>query len=79
MFRRIFLFAVYWLAPLASLVLIIAGGRFSFFGWVMFAALFFFFLIRGRDWKGNPTIMGIREDSTFFGKQTRVDRTDQRE
>ena len=68
MLRRLTLFIAYRIAPLTVFVVIVFSERFRIAGLVAFAMLFLFFLIRGKDYRGNPTVMGIRRDSSFLGR-----------
>ena len=76
--KQLLLFTVYYVAPMAAFILIAFVDGMRGVGLALFAALFAFHLIRGKDYNGNPTAFGIRKDGRFvrslFGKQTRADR-----
>jgi hypothetical protein len=74
--RRLLLFLLYRVAPLATFLVIVLSDRFRMVGLAAFAALFLFFLWRGKDYHGNPTLFGIRRDSSFLGTQRRADEND---
>lgn len=76
MLKRLTLFLLYKIAPLASFLVIVFSDRFRALGLAAFIALFLFLLWRGRDYRGNPTLLGIRRDSSFFGDQIPVDKVD---
>ncbi|TMM48886.1 hypothetical protein [Qipengyuania marisflavi] len=67
--NRFILFFLYWVAPGLTLLMIIFGGEFRIIGYVTFGALFVFFLVRGKDYQGNPTVLGIRRGSSWLGNQ----------
>jgi hypothetical protein len=76
MLARITLFFLYKVAPLATFLVIVLSEQFRMVGLTAFVALSLFFLWRGRDYQGNPTLFGIRRDSSFFGTQRRADEDD---
>lgn len=76
MLKRLILFLLYRIAPLAFFLVIVFSDRFRALGLTAFIVLFLFLLWRGRDYRGYPTLLGIRRDSSFFGEQIPVDKGD---
>jgi len=76
MLKRLILFLLYKVAPLACFLVIAFSDRFRALGMAAFGALSLFLLWRGRDYQGNPTVLGIRRDSSFFGRHISVDQKD---
>lgn len=71
--NRFLLFFLYWVAPSLALLVIIFGGRFQFAGFVAYGALLLFHLVRGKDYQGNPVVLGFRRDSLWWGNRRQVD------
>jgi len=76
--KRSLLFIAYWIASVAALLVIAFPETYRVGGYIAFVALFLFHLSRGRDYYGNPTLLGIRGDSSFFGKQRSAEKCEER-
>lgn len=63
-------FFLFYIAPLLSIILIISGD-YSVVGYILFGSLLVFFLIDGKNYKGEKRILGL--SPKWFGEKVHRD------